>query len=227
MVWFKVDDTLAFHEKTVAAGNAAMGLWVRAGSWCAQMLTDGFVPDHMVTALGTKAQAKALTEVGLWVREGNGYRFHGWLEYNPTADEVRADQARKHEAKVAAGRAGGLASGIARRKHTRSSDEADAKQNGSKTKPRPVPTRPSSGYEIEGGYVPNASDTPPPLYSDRCSRHGNDPAPGNCGDCKDVRLANQQRPPLTVVRETQHCWVHDIDYREICNGCEADRKAAS
>lgn len=33
MSWFKVDDHLAFHRKTLAAGNEAMGLWVRAGSW--------------------------------------------------------------------------------------------------------------------------------------------------------------------------------------------------
>lgn len=31
MPWFKVDDTLALHGKVVAAGNPAMGLWVRAG----------------------------------------------------------------------------------------------------------------------------------------------------------------------------------------------------
>ena len=57
MPWFKVDDNLAFHHKVVAAGNAAMGLWVRAGAMCAQQLTDGFVPDHMVNTLGSKALA--------------------------------------------------------------------------------------------------------------------------------------------------------------------------
>jgi len=43
MPWFKVDDTLAFHAKVVAAGNAAMGLWVRAGAHSMQQLTDGFI----------------------------------------------------------------------------------------------------------------------------------------------------------------------------------------
>lgn len=30
MVWFLVDDNLAFHDKVTKAGNAAMGAWVRA-----------------------------------------------------------------------------------------------------------------------------------------------------------------------------------------------------
>ena len=147
MPWFKVDDNLAFHAKTVAAGNAAMGLWVRAGSWCAQQLTDGQVPTHMVAALGaTAAQAKRLVEAGLWLTTDDGYTFHQWDERQPSAEEVRAEQARKSEAKAAAGRLGGIASGVARRKHTAkqdgSSSEADAKQNEAPT--RPDPTRPGS-----------------------------------------------------------------------------------
>ena len=51
MSWFKVDDQLAFNAKVVAAGNEAMGLWVRAGSWSAAQLTDGFIPEHMANAM--------------------------------------------------------------------------------------------------------------------------------------------------------------------------------
>lgn len=107
MPWFKVDDNLAFHAKTVAAGNAAMGLWVRAGSWAANGLTDGFVPDHMIPALGTAAQAKRLTEVRLWHREAGGFRFHEWNQdgRQPTREEVERrraeDRTRKAEARAA------------------------------------------------------------------------------------------------------------------------------
>ena len=90
MPWFRVDDNLAFHHKVVAAGNAAMGLWVRAGSMCSAQLTDGFVPDHMVAALGGKAQAQRLVAVGLWCREDGGYRFHEWAERQPSAADVKA-----------------------------------------------------------------------------------------------------------------------------------------
>lgn len=107
MPWFKVDDNLAFHAKVVAAGNPAMGLWVRAGSWSADQLTDGFVPDHMVAMLGTTAQAKRLVTVRLWVREDDGYRFHQWKDEGrqPTRAEVEKrreeDRIRKAEARAA------------------------------------------------------------------------------------------------------------------------------
>lgn len=82
MPWFNVDDGFAFHRKTVRAGNAAAGLWVRAGSWCAKELTDGFVPDHMVRTMGTLKQAERLVVAGLWVRddERQGFQFHEYTE---------------------------------------------------------------------------------------------------------------------------------------------------
>ena len=100
MPWFKVDDTLALHTKTVMAGNAAMGLWVRAGSWSMQTLSDGFIPDPIVTQLGTHSQAKKLVEVGLWDRLPTGYAFHQWDTRQPSKAEVhqeRADTARRQQ----------------------------------------------------------------------------------------------------------------------------------
>lgn len=91
ITWFKVDDNLAFHRKTVAAGNAAMGLWVRAGSWSAAHLTDGFVPDHMIAVLGSPAQKSKLVTAGLWIPVDGGCQFHGWNDdgRQPTAKSVR------------------------------------------------------------------------------------------------------------------------------------------
>ena len=97
MPWFRIDDNLAFHHKVVAAGNPAMGLWVRAGSMCAQQLTDGFVPDHMVLSLGTLAQAKKLVAVGLWNRVEGGYSFHEWEERQPSKASVEAERAAAAE----------------------------------------------------------------------------------------------------------------------------------
>lgn len=97
MPWFKVDDTLALHTKTVVAGNAAMGLWVRAGSWSMQTLSDGFVPDAIVSQLGSAGQAKRLVEVGLWDRLPTGYAFHEWHQRQPTKAQVHADRAATAE----------------------------------------------------------------------------------------------------------------------------------
>jgi len=89
VAWFKVDDTLALHTKTVMAGNAAMGLWVRAGAWSMQTLSDGFVPDPIVSQLGTKAQAQRLVVVGLWDRLPTGYAFHQWDARQPSKEDVQ------------------------------------------------------------------------------------------------------------------------------------------
>lgn len=92
MPWFKVDDTLAFHAKTVAAGNAAMGLWVRAGAWSMSTLSDGFVPDHIIVAMGTHTQARRLVEVDLWDEKDGGYVFHEWTQRQPSRAKVHAER---------------------------------------------------------------------------------------------------------------------------------------
>lgn len=98
MPWFKVDDQLAVHVKAIAAGNSAMGLWVRAGSWCAAQLTDGFVPDAAVLALGgTQKDALALSDAGLWHSTGGGWQFHDWAEYQPTREQVLAEREATRE----------------------------------------------------------------------------------------------------------------------------------
>jgi hypothetical protein len=91
--WFKVDDGFAFHRKAIKAGNAALGLWVRAGSWCAHQLTDGIVPSEVLPILGgTEVDADALVSSGLWDRTDDGYEFRGWHEYQPMRNEVEANR---------------------------------------------------------------------------------------------------------------------------------------
>ena len=103
MPWFKVDDRLAMHPKVMRAGNAAMGLWVRAGSWSAQNGTDGLIPAALLASLGaTRNQAEALVKAHLWTSEPDGYRFHDWSEYQPSA----ADTKLHREASSDSGRRG-------------------------------------------------------------------------------------------------------------------------
>lgn len=97
MVWFKVDDQLHDHRKTRAAGKAAMGVWVLAGSWCGDRLSDGFVPTSVLTRWGTHGDAQRLVEAGLWEpcqQDGeDGWRFHNWAEFQPSKLGVQADRA--------------------------------------------------------------------------------------------------------------------------------------
>lgn len=94
MVWFRVDDNLSMHVKAVTAGNSALGLWVRAGSWCARHLTDGHVPTAIATSLGTKREIAALIRAGLWVETEGGYEFHEWGAWQPSEAEVRSKRAK-------------------------------------------------------------------------------------------------------------------------------------
>ena len=92
MPWFKVDDTLPFHAKTVAAGNAAMGLWVRAGAWSMQQLTDGFIPHHIARELGPRHLCQRLVTAGLWDEKDDGYVFHEWNQRQPSRAKVYAER---------------------------------------------------------------------------------------------------------------------------------------
>lgn len=109
--WFKVDDHLATHPKVATAGLAAMGLWVKAGSWSAQHLTDGVIPISVLSLLGAKrSHAEQLVKAGLWDAEPGGYSFRDWFDYQPTAEKSAEIKEKRREA----GRKGGIASGQSR-----------------------------------------------------------------------------------------------------------------
>lgn len=91
-MWFKVEDKLHEHTKARKAGKAAMGVWVLSGSWSADNNRGGFVPNHVLTRWGTKADAARLVAAGLW-RDGFdgdeiGYWFHEWNERNPSSEDA-------------------------------------------------------------------------------------------------------------------------------------------
>lgn len=107
MVWFRVDDVLPFHERVIRAGNAAMGLWVRAGAWSSGQLTDGYIPADVARTMGTTGEVRRLVEVGLWHPVDGGYQFHAWAEdgtgtkRQPTRAEVEAQRRAERERKAA------------------------------------------------------------------------------------------------------------------------------
>lgn len=91
MAWFKVDDKLPTHPKALNAGLKSMGLWAMCGAWAMSQETDGFIPRSAVTMLGgTRNDAARLVNAGLWDVVEDGWRFHDWAEYQPTAASLRA-----------------------------------------------------------------------------------------------------------------------------------------
>jgi hypothetical protein len=127
MGWFKIDDQLFSHPKVLSIDPryrlAAMGLFTLAGSWSSSHLTDGVVPEHCVSLMqGTRKQAAALVQAGLWDVHPHGYTFHDWANYNPTRDEVLA----KRQVRAAAGKLGGKQSASKRASKVQANASAPA-----------------------------------------------------------------------------------------------------
>ncbi|MCT2983720.1 hypothetical protein FAM15346_001824 [Propionibacterium freudenreichii] len=121
MAWFKVDDQFWSHPKVIRCSTSAVALWVRAGSWAAQQLTDGQVPAEVLPMMrATKRTAHELVSAGLWEATTTGWRFHDWGDMQPSAQQVTEQKLKRAEA----GRKGG------RRSSQRRLEEANGQANG-------------------------------------------------------------------------------------------------
>ena len=133
MPWFKIDDSAHSHPKFLRAGNAALGLWLRCGSYSAQHLLEGFVPKNVVKPFGgTPAQVRKLIEAGLWHEAGHdckrcsqpvdGYMIHDFFEGGRNTTRAQ------HEANKQ-GAAERAAKSRANRKASGSEADSDPKTN--------------------------------------------------------------------------------------------------
>lgn len=100
MAWAKLDDKFHSHPSTWEVGLDANGLYCRGLSYAADQLTDGFLPEPWVKA-NVPATRRArdgfgiverLLHAGLWERLDNGYRIVGYLDYNPTREDVLTER---------------------------------------------------------------------------------------------------------------------------------------
>jgi hypothetical protein len=164
-VWFRVDDKLHDHHKARAAGKAAMGVWVLAGSWAGDNLTDGFIPASVLTRWGSLADARRLVQVGFWIPDEQngetGWRFHDWEDRQPTKAEV---ESKREAARTRMARH--------RKSPTHTPRAATVRANSEGTsqpvrEPRPDPTRPAAAAATREALdtAPTATGTtlPPPL----------------------------------------------------------------
>lgn len=172
MPWFRVDDSFHSHAKALTAGNAALGLWVRCGSYCAQHLTDGFVPRRVVLLYGTAQLAAKLVEAGLWRAVEGGWSMHDYGDYNPTAERIRAERRAAAQRQRHA------------REATKSQRESRRDNSVSHGPPDPYPTQPNPPSVRLGKVTPDrarkedpacdrvpaiapAREEPPPSLPDR------------------------------------------------------------
>lgn len=117
MPWGRVDDDLHDHPKTIAAGNEAMGVWVRVQSWCNKYLSDGFCPWEKVVAIagGEEAAERVTARLcrrardgapgfwydlrGLGFEDAHGIQMHDFYVCNRRAAEVRAEREQDKQKK--------------------------------------------------------------------------------------------------------------------------------
>lgn len=72
MPWGKLDDRFHSHPKVEAAGNAAVGAYCRALSFCAAYHTNGFVSAAQARKFGSPKELERLCVSGLWTAVKHG-----------------------------------------------------------------------------------------------------------------------------------------------------------
>jgi hypothetical protein len=201
MVWFYVDDNLAFHPKVIAAGNCAMGLWVRSGAWSTGALSDGYMPPNVVGQMGTQKQVHMLVQVGLWITDGSGYRFHEWNRRQLSKVDIEAKRIYERERKAEQRKRKRVPEGLP----PRDSDDIEngcpqgtVSRDSSRARALPRPAPPHSGYLGEGQNGEYDPAAPPP----QCPRHGFDYDHDEpCRHCQRIREWNEtSEAQATVAR---------------------------
>lgn len=193
MPWFKVDDGFHGHPKVIGLSASAVGVWLLAGTWAAQYLTDGMIPAGMVPRFGGTAEAAAeLVGAGLWHDSDGGFQFHEWHEYQPSKEDVEAEREAARERMRAV---------RAKRKRTvpntsDGSEEVRANTDRSSEEVRLTPTQPSPSQpepSKEGSVGPRKRGTriPDPFIV-----------------TKDMREWAADRTPLVVVDDTTERFVN-------------------
>lgn len=118
MPWFRLDDSFHSHPKVLKAGNEAIGLYVRCGTYAAQHSTDGFIPEQVALQYGTPKLADTLVQARLWRRTRGGWRMPDYLDYNPSKEAVdkerkaAAERQRRRREAITSRRDNGVTNGV-------------------------------------------------------------------------------------------------------------------
>ena len=181
MTWLRIDDGMVDHRKWAAleedprAWSECLAVWLALASYCARVSSDGFVEDARIgrlTPLGAKARQRCddLVRVGLMEREPGGYRFHDWLDYQPSAADVTRDREaarlRQRRARDEA-RSRRESRDLSRRDMSRDS-ESDSRSTSTVSHAPPVPSRPvPSSLSTRGGDARAPVREVPPMAEAR------------------------------------------------------------
>jgi hypothetical protein len=105
MSWVRIEDTVTMHPKIVRAGNEAVGCWFRLIAWSSSQLTDGHVPRAIAVLIsdGNLAVIERLVNAEMLDKDGEDFVLHDYLDYQPSASEVRKQREEQRKQRSAAG----------------------------------------------------------------------------------------------------------------------------
>jgi hypothetical protein len=206
MPWFRLDDSFHSHPKVIAAGNEAVGLYVRCGTYCAQHLTDGFIPEQVMLLYGSSELAETLVRTKLLRRVRGGWRMPDFLLYNPSGQQVANEREAKTE----------------RQRRWR---EKQGKSNSGNAAENPVDNSGSNGHgEWNGRSQPRGRhrvDASTEASRD-ASRDGAPtparPAPKEAGRAPGHNANGRASPPGSPIRVVKPSWCGECDEKTRLTG---------
>jgi len=108
MGWVRVSDDFYDHERFSNVGPLGIAVWIVGLAYCNRNLTNGHIPrgaahrllhiDGLGIYTGTMSGRDAevsdgideLVGAGLWIEDGRDYLVRDYLDYQPSADEMKA-----------------------------------------------------------------------------------------------------------------------------------------
>ena len=232
--YIRVPDGLDEHPKVEGLSDSAFRLLLTSWFYCSRNRTDGRIADGAWKRRGSVKARRELLDAGLAEQRDGYVEMHDYLEHQRSAEEIRL----LRETRGDTGSFGNhVRWHVVRRKPKKDCEHcfptpggdgdpianpiANAIANGSQTDRKPIAsTEAEAEAEVSlvtskgGSHVSSGPPAKPPLYSDRCKRHGDVAEPGPCGDCADVRKANRR---LSVVG------LHNPAKVPHCGNCDETR----
>jgi hypothetical protein len=117
MSWIRLTDTFPEDDKVDGLSDRAFRMFVTGLCYCGRNLTDGYLTTKAISTVAASSGVpkrsistvvSELETVGLWHRYAHGYWTPKYLDYNPSAEQVRGE---KPDAKDPFGRTFGRTSG--------------------------------------------------------------------------------------------------------------------
>jgi hypothetical protein len=125
-----MDDRYPDHPVVAGLTDGAYRLWTTSIAYCSQHLTDGLVPEPIITRWGVRHADRAASELvsaGLWRSSADGYEVVNYLRYQRSRSEVEDLSAKRSES----GKKGAKAKQLARQ--TSGNVEAESESRGSES----------------------------------------------------------------------------------------------